>query len=88
MNSRGAPRPALARLWLTVLDQPPGTAIAEDANFYTLGGTSMQVIMLHTLLEERLGITVDIVELFDLLATQGFGEWADQILEPASSADA
>lgn len=51
----------IAAVWMTVLDGPtPGV---ED-NFFALGGTSLQLIRLYALLEERFPGTFRIAQLF------------------------
>ncbi|WP_078898254.1 AMP-binding protein [Streptomyces sp. CNQ-509] len=84
MNSPSPTREFLERAWLAALDMPPTDFLPEDAKFYDQGGTSLRVIMLHTLLEEGLDVSVDIVELFDSLATLRFGDWAKQLMESTS----
>ncbi|MEY2633951.1 MAG: hypothetical protein RIR00_2605, partial [Pseudomonadota bacterium] len=51
----------LLRLWQAVL---PGVAIGRDDNFFDLGGTSLQLIRLHALLENELPGRLQLVDLF------------------------
>ncbi|MCH7231773.1 AMP-binding protein [Glycomyces sp. L485] len=80
-------RDVLAALWLEVLGQPPGRPVADDEKFFELGGSSVQVIMLHALIEERTGAEVDIVEHFDVLLGKDFSGLVELISANAPQPD-
>jgi bile acid-coenzyme A ligase len=66
-------RRELAALWLAALALPARTEVADDENFFDSGGSSLAVIMLHTTMEERLGLDIDVGEVFDVLVGGDFG---------------
>ncbi|MGW1067467.1 thioesterase domain-containing protein [Streptomyces aureus] len=51
----------LADIWSTVLGQPVG----RDANFFECGGTSFSAVRLWSLVQERFGLDLPVVTLFD-----------------------
>ncbi|WBB60780.1 AMP-binding protein [Streptomyces sp. WMMC500] len=65
-------RRELSALWLAALALPPGEEVAGGEAFFDAGGDSLAVIMLHTTIEERLRLDIDVGEVFDVLATRDF----------------
>jgi acyl carrier protein len=51
----------IARIWSDVLEL---SQIDPNANFFDLGGTSLQMVRIHAELRQRLGLDINIVDLF------------------------
>jgi non-ribosomal peptide synthetase component F len=61
-SSRGTDREeAIARTWSKVLDRVVGL----DDNFFDLGGDSLQLIEVHSELQENLGLELSMIDLFE-----------------------
>lgn len=57
------------RIWRSVLEPPPGS---EGATFFELGGQSITAVLMVNLVQEELGVDIDIVDLFDDPDVRGF----------------
>ncbi len=57
--------------WSEVLGRPD---IGPDDNFFDVGGTSLQAVKLHLLLQQRLTAEVSILALFQYPSVRGFVE--------------
>ncbi|MEV2221312.1 phosphopantetheine-binding protein [Nocardia vinacea] len=51
----------LTRMWCTILDLD---AVDPDDNFFDLGGTSFQLLMVKDRLDTELGITTELMSFF------------------------
>jgi acyl carrier protein len=61
-SSRGTDlEEAIARTWRKVLDR----AVGLDDNFFDLGGDSLQLIEVHSELQENLGLELSMMDLFE-----------------------
>lgn len=79
-------RRELSALWLAALALPPREEVAGPEAFFDAGGDSLAVIMLHTTIEERLGLDIDVGEVFDVLATGDFDALAELVAAAAGPA--
>jgi acyl carrier protein len=52
----------VAEIWTTVLKASTGDG---DATFFTLGGESIAAVRLVTRIEDELGVTLDVSEIFE-----------------------
>jgi amino acid adenylation domain-containing protein len=58
-----APEAAIAELWRDILGL--NAAPDVDQNFFDLGGDSLRLLRMHTLLNERLGTSIGVMDLFE-----------------------
>src|SRR5262245_21334715 len=61
----------VTQCWSEVLGS---SEIGPDDNFFDVGGTSLQAVKLHLLLQQRLNVEVPILALFQHPSVRGFVE--------------
>jgi amino acid adenylation domain-containing protein len=72
--ARSQAQAVLSGIWCQVLGRQ---SVGAEENFFDLGGTSMQLLEAHGLLEAALARPVPLMTLFDRPAIQSLAEWID-----------
>lgn len=69
----GALREELERQWLATLGRESGETVADDENFFEVGGQSLQTIALYASITDCFGETITYADFLDVIADSDFG---------------
>lgn len=79
MNSSKDVRHLIETLWLKMLRRPPGEVVADDENFIDMGGTSLDMIRLHSAIVRNLGDVITPTRTIEVLDRGDFASLADAL---------
>lgn len=69
----GALREELERQWLATLGRESGGTVADDENFFEVGGQSLETIALYASITESFSVTMTYADFLDVIADSDFG---------------